>query len=67
MAEAEARGDKVRKSVRPADALALPPEPGARVRAFFRWFDLWIGVYIDRGERAIYICPIPMFGIRISY
>lgn len=32
---------------------------------FFRWYDLWIGAFIDTKKRAIYICPVPMFGIKI--
>ena len=38
-----------------------------KVNPFFRWYDLWIGVYIDTKNKAIYLCPIPMFGIKISY
>jgi hypothetical protein len=38
-----------------------------RVSAFFRWYDLWIGLYVDTKNRAIYICPLPMIGIKIVY
>lgn len=34
---------------------------------FFRWYDLWVGVYIDTKNRAIYICPIPMFGVKFTW
>lgn len=34
---------------------------------FFRWFDLWIGAYIDVENRAIYICPLPMVGVKIRF
>lgn len=34
---------------------------------FFRWFDLWVGVYVDRPGKAIYICPLPMVGVRIRW
>lgn len=37
-----------------------------KVKLFFRWFDLWIGIYIDKRNKVIYICPIPMFGIKID-
>jgi hypothetical protein len=36
------------------------------VRLFFKWFDLWVGVYIDWPRRVIYVCPMPCFGIRIQ-
>lgn len=36
------------------------------VTLFFKWFDFWIGVYYDQPNRTIYICPVPMFGLRIE-
>lgn len=38
-----------------------------RVKLIFAWYDLWIGVFIDKSKRKIYIFPIPMFGIVITY
>jgi hypothetical protein len=38
-----------------------------KIKLFFRWYDLWIGAYIDKKNRAIYIIPIPTLGIKISY
>lgn len=35
-------------------------------KPFFRWYNLWIGAYIDRANKTIYICPIPMFGVKIA-
>ena len=35
-----------------------------RVRPFFRWYDLWVGVYVDRANRALYFCPLPMLGVK---
>lgn len=32
----------------------------------FRWYDLWIGAYINRDDRVAYVCLIPMFPIRIK-
>lgn len=38
-----------------------------KITPFFRWYDLWIGIYIDRKNRTVYICPIPMVGIKVEY
>lgn len=37
------------------------------ITPFFRWYDLWVGVYIDRDNGACYVCPLPMVGIKILY
>jgi hypothetical protein len=36
------------------------------VSAFFRWYDLWIGAYWDREAKVLYVCPVPMFGLKIK-
>jgi len=36
-----------------------------RVSVFFRWYDCWVGAFIDRKNRTVYICPVPMFGIKV--
>lgn len=38
-----------------------------RIEPFFRWYDLWIGAYIDTKNKMIYICPLPMVGIKVFY
>ena len=35
------------------------------IRVKFAWYDLWIGAYIDRDSRTLYICPVPMLVIEI--
>jgi hypothetical protein len=25
----------------------------------FAWYDLWVGAYIDRENRTVYVCPLP--------
>ena len=37
------------------------------VKPFFRWYDLWIGLFIDTKGKAIYICPVPMFGVKLTW
>lgn len=36
------------------------------IKPFFRWYDIWIGFYVDLDKKYLYICPIPMFGVRID-
>ena len=31
-----------------------------RVRVFFAWYDLWIGAYVSRESKTLYVCPLPM-------
>lgn len=33
----------------------------------FAWYDFWIGLFWNRRAKALYICPVPMFAIRISW
>lgn len=35
-------------------------------RLFFAWYDVWIGAYWDQKNRLLYICPVPMIGVRIT-
>lgn len=43
----------------------LQQEP--RVKIMFKWYDLWVGAYIDTAKRYAYICPLPMLVIRVRY
>ena len=36
-----------------------------RIKITWKWFDLWIGVYIDRDSKAVYICLVPTIVIKI--
>ncbi len=58
-------------AAKPRTISTIPPPlstpQGLSVRPFFRWFDLWIGLYIDTANRAVYFCPLPMIGLRITY
>ena len=38
-----------------------------KIHLFFHWYDLWVGVYVDTVKQTLYICPIPMFGIEVSW
>ena len=37
-----------------------------KLTPFFRWYDLWIGAYYDVKTKTLYVCPIPMFGVKIE-
>lgn len=39
----------------------------SRVRFIFAWYDLWVGIYWDRKARLLYVLPLPMIGIVISF
>jgi hypothetical protein len=36
-----------------------------KITISFAWYDIWVGVYIDRKNRAVYICPLPMLLIKV--
>jgi hypothetical protein len=36
------------------------------VRLIWAWYDAWIGVFIDKPKRTIYVFPPPMIGLRIQ-
>lgn len=38
-----------------------------KIEPFFRWYDLWVGVYIDIDNVVLYICPLPMLGVKVSF
>jgi hypothetical protein len=38
-----------------------------RVRPLFAWYDLWVGAFWDRGNRRLYILPLPCLGVVIDF
>ena len=38
-----------------------------KIKPFFRWYDLCIGVYFDTKGRAVYICPLPTIGVKVMW
>jgi len=38
-----------------------------KIEPFFRWYDLWVGAFVDTSKKAVYICPVPMFGVKIIW
>ncbi len=41
--------------------------PVVTLTPFVRWYDIWIGVYVDTKNCAVYICPLPMIGVKIVW
>lgn len=45
----------------------LDSAPVITVSLIVAWYDLWIGVFIDRPKRTIYILPVPCFGVKVTW
>ena len=37
------------------------------IKPIFAWYDFWVGAYWDRKKRRLYILPLPMVGVVISF
>jgi hypothetical protein len=37
-----------------------------RVRPIFAWYDMWVGMYVDREHRRLYLLPVPCAGVVIQ-
>lgn len=37
------------------------------VRLIFAWHDVWVGVFVDRPKRRVYVFPLPCLGLRIDF
>jgi len=37
-----------------------------RISVRFVWYDIWMGIYIDRKDRSIYFAPIPCIVFKIN-
>ena len=36
-------------------------------KVFFAWYDAWVGVYVDKKNRKLYACLIPMITVEIPF
>lgn len=37
------------------------------VRPIFAWYDLWIGVFVDKKKRRAYVLPLPCIGFVVQW
>lgn len=37
-----------------------------KIKPIFRWYDIWIGLFIDTKKKHIYFFPIPCLGFKIE-
>ena len=37
------------------------------IKPIFAWYDFWVGVYVDRAGRRVYIFPLPCLGLIIQF
>lgn len=37
-----------------------------KIRLLHAWYDLWVGVYVDRAKRRVYILPLPCLGVVVE-
>lgn len=38
-----------------------------RIRPVCRWFDIWVGVYVDTNRKRLYILPLPCIGVYVQW
>ncbi len=38
-----------------------------KIKPIFRWFDFWVGLFLDTKKKTLYIFPLSMLGIMIQF
>lgn len=47
------------------EAMARTRALTPRITFVFRWYDFYIGAYLDREKKILYVFPVPMLGLKI--
>ena len=37
------------------------------VKPIWKWYDLWIGVFVDKPKRRVYVFLLPTIGVVFDY
>lgn len=39
-----------------------------RIELSIAWYDIWIGIFIDKEKKKLYICPLPclLFTVKLA-
>jgi len=37
------------------------------IKPIFAWYDFWAGLFWDRQSKTLYLFPVPMFGLKITF
>ena len=56
-----------RIKINPVTRIVSSEEPRWRIEPVLAWYDLWIGVYVDREKRIVYVLPLPCIGFRFYW
>jgi len=38
-----------------------------KITAFIAWYDIWIGIFIDKKKRCVYFCPFFCVVIKVEF
>lgn len=41
-------------------------KPQWTIKVAFIWYDIWVGVFIDRPKRTVYIAPLPCIVFKVT-
>lgn len=42
-------------------------KPCWQIEPVVAWYDCWVGIYVDRDKRTVYVFPCPCIGLRVYW